>query len=457
LRPEQSNLVAFRAQVRRECFGAAFLAMTSDFDNLSLSMREGMMAGLASEVDVAVIGAGAAGIAATRRLVEADGVSVVALEGRDRAGGRGWTVDAGGYPADFGCEWLHSADRNVLAPLAERLGLALDRRRPDWTTRLSRSGESKEAEADWVREREAHYWAIHRAALEPEDRPASTVLVPGGRWNALFDATSTWANAVELENLSVKDNDRYRSTERNWRVLKGLGHLLARLADGLPIAFGAGVSRIEHHGRRVSVETRRGTVSAARVIVTVPTAAIAGEHLVFDPPLPDKVASASGLPLGLANKLFLYLEGAVPGAEDELFLVGSTRRRETMSYQVRPLGRPRINCFFGGRFAAQLERDGIAAMAEFAIDELAGLFGSDIRRQLRPLAASSWRADPFARGSYSYARPGHADDRARLAEPVDNRLFFAGEATSPHFFSTAHGAYETGTAAAEAALASLAR
>ncbi|MGC2416015.1 MAG: NAD(P)/FAD-dependent oxidoreductase [Stellaceae bacterium] len=412
--------------------------------------------GLASEVDVAVIGAGSAGIAAARRLSAAGGVSVLVLEGRERAGGRAWTVGAGGYPADLGCEWLHSADRNVLVPLAEGLGMALERRRPDWTTRLSRSGESKEAEADWIREREAHYWAIHRAAQDPKDRPASTVLEPGGRWNALLDAISTWANAVELEDLSVKDNDRYESTEHNWRVLTGLGSLFVALARGLPIAFDAAVSRVEHNGARIRVVTTRGTVSAARVILAVPSVAIAGEHLVFDPPLPEKVAAAAGLPLGLANKLFLRLDGALPGAEDELFLVGSTTRRETMSYQVRPLGRPRIHCFFGGRFAAQLERDGIAAMAAFATDELAGLFGSDIRRQLHPLACSAWRGDPFARGSYSYARPGHADDRARLAEPVDNRIFFAGEACSPSFFSTAHGAYETGTTAAEAALASLA-
>ena len=77
-----------------------------------------------------------------------------------------------------------------------------------------------------------------------------------------------------------------------------------------------------------------------------------------------------------------------------------------------------------------------------------------VRERELPLAASAWRSDPFARGSYSYALPGHADDRARLAAPVDDRLFFAGEACSPDFFSTAHGAYETGTAAAEAALAS---
>ena len=98
------------------------------------------MTGLASQADVVVIGAGAAGIAAARRLFDAGGVSVLVLEARERAGGRAWTIEAGGHPADLGCEWLHSADRNMLAPLAERLGFTINRRRPDWTTRLSRSG-----------------------------------------------------------------------------------------------------------------------------------------------------------------------------------------------------------------------------------------------------------------------------------------------------------------------------
>ena len=415
------------------------------------------MTGLASEVEVAVIGAGAAGIGAARRLAQAQGVSVLVLEGRGRAGGRAWTVEADGGPLDLGCEWLHSADRNVLAPLAEELGFGVNRHRPDWTTRLSRSGESPEAEEDWQRSREAHYWAVHRAAQRPEDAPASSVLQPGGRWNALFDATSTWANAVELEYLSVKDNDRYEDSGLNWRLREGYGTLFAALAETLPILYGTPASRIEHGGRRIRIATSRGSIDAARVIVTVPTAAIAGEHLAFDPPLPEKLAAAAGLPLGLADKLFLRLDSKLSDIEDELFLVGSTRRRETMSYHVHPIGRPRINCFFGGNFAAQLERDGIAAMAAFAADELAALLGNDIRRHLSPLAASAWRADPFARGSYSYALPGHADDRARLAAPVDDRLFFAGEACSPNFFSTAHGAYETGTAVAEAALASLNR
>jgi monoamine oxidase len=180
------------------------------------------MTNLPSEVDVAVIGAGAAGIAAGRRLAEAGGVSVLVLEARGRAGGRTWTVEKNGYPLDLGGEWLHSADRNVLTPLAEQHGFELYHRRPDWTTRLRNSGATQDEEQDWIAEREAHYWAIRHKAREAGDRPAASVLRPGGRWNALFDATSTWGNAVELEKLSVKDNDRYEDSGVNWGCARAM-------------------------------------------------------------------------------------------------------------------------------------------------------------------------------------------------------------------------------------------
>src|SRR5204862_2972561 len=357
------------------------------------------MTSLPSEVDVAVIGAGAAGIAAARRLAADSGVSVLVLDARERPGGRAWTVEADGIPMDLGCEWLHSADRNVLAALAKQLGFGINERRPDWTTRLRYSGESLAAEADWIAEREAFYWAVHRLAQLPQDSPCSAALTPGGRWNALLDATSTWGNAVELDQISAKDNDRYEDSGINWRLTRGYGRLFEALADGLPIAYGTQATRIDHRGAMLAIETNRGTVRAKRVIIAVPSAIIAEERVVFDPPLPDKLAAAHGLPLGLADKLFFHFEGG----EDisERYLIGSTRRRETMSYQIRPMRRPRIYCFFGGRFGAGLERGGIDAMAAFATDELAGPWGRDVRRNLRPLKASFWRQDEFARGSSS--------------------------------------------------------
>ncbi|HEU0217457.1 MAG TPA: NAD(P)/FAD-dependent oxidoreductase [Stellaceae bacterium] len=416
-----------------------------------------LMSRLPSEVDVAVIGAGSAGIAAAQRLAAAPGGTVLVLEARERAGGRAWTVEKSGYPCDLGGEWLHSADRNLLSGIAEELGFAIYRRRPDWTTRLRNSGATADEQEAWIAAREANFRARHLAAQRPEDRPASTMLPPGGRWNALLDASSTWGNAVELDKLSVKDNDRYEDSGVNWRVQRGYGTLLNTLAAPLPIAYGAAVSRIDHGGRDIVIDTRRGRVRTRRVIVAVPTNILAREDVAFAPALPTKRDAADGLPLGLANKLFFAFDGRMDDLDPDgdIFLVGSTMRRETMSYQVRPFGRPVVQCFFGGEFAARMEREGFAAMAAFATDELTALRGNAIRKQLTALAASSWRADEFAHGSYSYARPGHADDRAVLAAPVDNRIFFAGEATSPNFFSTVHGAFESGLRAADEALGSL--
>jgi len=287
------------------------------------------MTGLLSEVDVAVIGAGAAGIAAGRRLVAAGTASAVVLEARERAGGRTWTVEKNGLPIDLGGEWLHSADKNVLAGIAEENGFELYHRRPDWMTRLRNSGATPDEERDWIADREAHYWAIHRAAQEAKDRPASSVLRPGGRWNALFDASSTWGNAVELEKLSVKDNDRYQDSGVNWRVRRGYGALLATLAAPLPIAFGTQVARIDHRGRDIAIDTTRGRVATRRVIVAVPTSILAGEHLAFDPALPAKIAAAEGLPLGL------QLLGQ-PFGEETLLRVAAAYEQSTPWHLEKP-------------------------------------------------------------------------------------------------------------------------
>ena len=138
-------------------------------------------------------------------------------------------------------------------------------------------------------------------------------------------------------------------------------------------------------------------------------------------------------------------------------LRGATMRTAMGTFHLRPFGQPCIEGFFGGRFAQELEDAGDGALAAQSIDEIVGFLGNDFRRKLKPLSESRWAHDPFARGSYSHALPGHAGARAVLAAPVDGRLFFAGEATSPNFFSTAHGARDCGERAAGEVLASLAK
>src|ERR1700730_14708367 len=133
------------------------------------------MTGLPSQLDVAVIGAGGAGIGAARRLREGGVVSVLVLEARDRVGGRVNTIEPAGFPLDRGAEWLHSADRNPLSPIAKRLGFSIHPRPREWPARRRRRGETLEAKGAWLPPREAQSRARRQAAEEPVDRSLASL------------------------------------------------------------------------------------------------------------------------------------------------------------------------------------------------------------------------------------------------------------------------------------------
>ncbi len=400
---------------------------------------------------VVVVGAGAAGLAAAHTL-RAAGLDTLLLEARARIGGRALTLPHGPVPLDHGCGWLHSGDRNDWRAIAEGLGLTVSRSPSPWGRQSGGIGFSADEQAAFHAASDAFYDRLEVQARTGEDVAAATLLEPGQRWNPLMEAVGTYINGVEFDRLSTTDYDRYADTGVNWRVEEGYGTAVATYGAGLPVRLNCPVTVIDHAGPRLLLETPQGTVEADRVIVTVPPTLLAREALRFRPALPAKSAAAAGLPLGIANKLFLSIDNPeVVPREGHLF--GRTDRVGTGSYHLRSLGRPVIEGFFGGALAAALERGGPGAFAGFALDELAGLLGADIRRHLTPIASSAWADDPWSLGSYSHALPGHADDRAALAAPVDGRLFFAGEACSRHDYSTAHGAYRTGVAAAQALLA----
>jgi monoamine oxidase len=407
---------------------------------------------LPSEVDVAIIGAGAAGLGAARTL-ENSGLSVIVLEARDRVGGRAHTIMAApDITFDLGCGWLHSADKNSFVKIAERLNFEIDRTRPPWREQSLDAAFPLKERADFIEALDAFYDRAEEAAKSGRDSAASSYLEPGNRWNPMIDAISTYVNGCELDRVSILDMDAYEDTEINWRVRRGYGALMTAYAAPIPLALNCNVTLIDHSGKRVRVETSQGTLTAGKVIVSVPTNLIADESIRFHPALPGKVAAARGLPLGLADKVMLALDqpDALPKDGN---LRGATMRTAMGGFHLRPFGQPCIEGFFGGRFAQELEDAGDGALAAQSIDEIVALLGNDFRRKLKPLSESRWAHDPFARGSYSHALPGHAGDRAVLAAPVDNRLFFAGEATSPNFFSTAHGARDSGERAAGEILA----
>ena len=412
------------------------------------------MTSLPSSVDVAIIGAGAAGLGAAHAL-KSSGLSFVVLEARNRVGGRGYTIMAApDVVFDVGCGWLHSANKNSFVKIAEELNFEVDKHLPPWRERAYGKAFPQIDREDFICALEEFYERTSEAAEKGEDGPANRYLERGNRWNPMIDAISTYVNGTELDRVSILDMEAYEDTNLNWRVRRGYGALMAAYGASLPLVLDCNVALIDHSAKRRRIETSRGSLLADRVIVTVPTNLIADEAIRFHPALPDKVDAAAHLPLGLADKVVLAL--AEPEAlPAEGNLRGATMRTEMGTYHLRPFGQPCIEGFFGGHFARALEEAGDGAIAAHSIDEIAGFLGNDFRRKLKPLKESRWAHDPFARGSYSHALPGHAGKRAVLAAPVEGRLFFAGEATSLNFFTTAHGARDSGERAAKELLATL--
>jgi len=405
-----------------------------------------------SDVEVVVIGGGAAGVVAAKRLCQAS-IGCLLVEARPRLGGRAWTVhDGSGHALDLGCGWLHSADRNPWGTVAKEQGATIDKTPPPWMNRPLEVSFPRAEHADFRRAFGEFYARLDEAAQRETDAAASTLLDPASRWNALINAMSTYISGAELDRISLQDLDRYHSTDVNWRVVEGYGTLISNHGADVPLMLDCPVSAIDRSGKRLRIETSQGAIAADRVIVTVPSAILAAERIRFVPALPNKVQAARGLPLGLADKLFIALENAEE-FETSMRLFGHTDRVATAGYHIKPFGWPMIEAYFGGRCAADLEAGGEAAFFDFAVSELVSVLGSDFARRVKPIRVHCWGGDPFALGSYSFAAPGFADCRQALAEPVDGRLFFAGEACSRHDFSTAHGGYLTGVAAAEQVIA----
>lgn len=404
-----------------------------------------------SETEVVIIGGGAAGIAAARRLHEA-GVDCLLVEARDRLGGRGFTIAApGGAMIDLGCGWLHSADVNPWTDIARTQGRTIDKTPPPWSRPSLAIGFSPDEQRAFIAALHAFYDRMDVVGHQEKDVPAAAALMPGDRWNALIGSIGTYISGGELERVSARDFVNYADTDVNWRVVEGYGTTIVAHAGDVPVALDCAVRRIDHSGQKLRIETSRGTIGADKVIVTLPTTVLAAMEDLFTPILPEKTEAAHNLPLGLNDKLFIALDHADEFERDSR-LFGRTDGA-TATYHLRPLGRPMIEAYFGGALAGDLEKGGAAAFYDLAVKELTGLLGNAFAARLKPITIHPWGTDPYARGAYSFALVGKTRCRQVLAAPVDDRLFFAGEACSEHDFSTVHGAYRTGIAAAEQAIA----
>ncbi|MDI4663888.1 FAD-dependent oxidoreductase [Xanthobacter autotrophicus] len=417
---------------------------------------------MTAETDVVVIGAGAAGLAAGTRL-RAAGIAFRIIEAASSPGGRAATdFTTLGVPFDLGCHWLHDARANPFTALAARLGFRVGANNPNprllhLGTRFATTAERAEADA----EVDAVFEAVIAAGLAGRDTAASAAMAPPGRFGPLARHWLELMSAAGPDAISTVDFASYHDTDDNWPVLDGYGALVLAAAGALPVTLDCPVTRVDRSGARLRLETMQGTLTCRAAIIAVSTAVMASGRLAFAPALPPDLAEAfAALPLGFAEKVALLFEDDVFGVPERTAVDAidpGHPARAGASVLLRPGGVPAALIHVAGPEAQAIAADGEGALVTFALDVLGSAFGSALKAKVKRSRVTRWADMPYIGGAYSCALPGRAALRARLHEPLDGRIFFAGEALGRAAFSTCHGAHLSGLAAADAALAALRR
>lgn len=415
------------------------------------------LAPVPSNPDVAIVGAGAAGIAAARRLLAA-GLTVALVEARDRVGGRALTTRLLGHPIDLGAHWLHAGSVNPLVALGHARGEPLRRAPEDGHLSVGRRKASRAERAALGRAFDRADRALTAgAAEEGPDRPAASALPPTlGPWRARVAGVHGVLSGRPLAEVSLHDFPSMEFGE-NWFIRGGFGAYVARLAQGLPISLGTPVRRIDWSGRGIALETGAGRIEARAVLVTAPVMVLRDQGaLAFAPALPGPVRGAiDGFLAGHYEHVVMSWPGSPFRGADRFASVAGDKpapgvfsRIDGSAFHYLVLDDPAVR-------AVDRHDDTADAARRYARAALARQFGGEAARGVAIPAVTEWRRDPLARGSWAVVPPGHAGARDLLKAPVGDRIWFAGEALSNDQWGTVGGAWAEGERAADAIAAAL--
>ena len=407
-------------------------------------------------VDVVVVGAGAAGVGAGQVLA-AHGVSHVILEASGRIGGRAYT-DRASLPGhwDQGGQWFHCADVNPLVPVAAALGWDFEQE-PNTAPSLHHLGgrwltaaEGTAADAAL----EAGFAAVYAASAAGREVTVAAVQPDHGPSAAYVRHVFQLMISGDPEGTSALGYGDYEDSDVNLVVTGGMGALIERLAEGLPIRTGKAVVAIAERKGGVRVDLADGgVIDAKAAIVTVSTNVLMSGAIRFDAtgPVRGVLDLMQDVPCGAYEKVAFALDRLPFDQTDAPFLsVQPDGAGRLQSFQVLTGAKPKLIAHVGGSVARDWAALGREARVSEAEAFLVAAFGADVRRRLVGAATTDWQGNPWVRGAYSYAVAGRGGSRrAMWAAGAEGAVRFAGEAFSPRWHSTVHGAWASGRDVAE--------
>jgi monoamine oxidase len=448
-----TNLQSLRAAGRKPALSRRSFLLGSAAVAATPALGEVPRSGI---VDVVIVGAGAAGIAAARRLATA-GKQFVLVEATGRVGGRCLTdTRLFGVPYDIGAHWIHAPGTNPLVNLAANAGLEVYRARPQEWLRIGNRYASA-AELDrFLSELTRANRAINKAGHNGGDVSCAQALPKdlGDLRSTIEFVLGPFSCAKDLDEVSAADFVKSSERERDAFCRQGFGTILMKLAEGAPLLLSTPVTRINYADTSAAVvETTAGTFKAQAVIVTASVAVLAAEKLKFTPALPLRHREAlAKLELGSYDHIALELAGNPLNVGSDELIYEKAYDGRTAALLGNVAGTPLCLIEVGGRFGRSLADQGDAAMIDFAIGWLANLYGARIRAAVKRSHATRWNRAPWSLGAFSSASPGNQPARRVLAESLNNRVWFAGEAVDEAWWGTVGGAWESGERAADAVI-----
>ena len=388
------------------------------------------------DTDLAIIGAGAAGITAAR-MAQALGLSVIVLEASGRVGGRVYTDQSLGVPFDAGAAYIHFSNRNPWIREARRLGIETRLWRGFTHFQMIGAGKPLGMASGERRARAFDAFWTHLDALETAHGEA--VFDPMSIADAAKPLTAEGQVAMgDLSRLGLGDQPEKISLAdylEQWHgpdhvVPEGYGTLVAAAARALPVKLSTPVREVEAVKGGFKLVTPSGVVTARAVIVTVSVGVLQAEHIRFKPGLPSTMLKAlDGLAMGALTKVALTFDGARFGigvGEDKIVMdapLGS------MTFEMWPYDRNLVLAVTGGDAGRALIQMGETDAIQETLRIFADFAGPEARRHFKAGRLAGWWGDPLFEGGYSYAKPGAVQARQTLHESGVDGLYFAGEAS----------------------------